>query len=283
MANLKLLWKNIGDTAALSGGNWTLPITKIQNEDLYDVARSNGLSTTNSRFTIDLGTDYALFQAIALVNLNVSVYAQIRVQCSNDNTFAVIDYDTGYVDFCPPLYYTGELDWRSGNWWWGRNSAADLQGYLRNYFVDLGFRENRYVRIIINDPTNSSGYIDVGRLLIGSLLTYTWNYNWGSKLKFNDLSIKSRGLGGRVFKDRRAKYRSVQFQLDWLTDSEAYTQAFEIERYCGTTEDIFVVPDLGDQKNLFRRSFLGTLSELNGIDKLRVGFHGTAYKIEETL
>lgn len=283
MQHLKLLWKNSGDGATLSGGNWTLPIAKVQTQDINDVARSNGLASANSSFIIDFGTQYTLFRGLALVNINCSVSATIRILTGNDNTFASFDYDTGTIDIFNSNLTTADVAWESGNWWWGRITETDLAGYVRNYFVDLGSRENRYIKIIINDPNNAYGYVDIGRLLVGTLTQYTFNYAYGAKLGWIDPSIKSRSIGGKPFADVRQKYRTASFSLDWLSDAEAMTVAFELERSLGTTGEIFIVPDSDDAQNLFRRSFLAQLSELSGLEKHLYGYQKTAYKFEEIL
>lgn len=105
MQNVKLLWTNLSDTATLTGGSWALPLANVKNKNINTVARSAGLSTAQTTFTIDLGSDNAYFSALALVNISCSTLATIRVQISNTADFSVIDYDTGssmFLQACIP-------------------------------------------------------------------------------------------------------------------------------------------------------------------------------------
>lgn len=283
MQNLKLLWANIADQGTLSGGSWQLPLANMQDKDINHAARSSGLSTAQTQFVIDLGADTSLFNALALVNINCTTDARIRIQTSNTSNFSVVDYDSGDMDVFRSIYTAADMLWKSGNWWKAKIQTQDLEGYVRNCFVDLNERENRYIKIMLSDTGNAAGYLDIGRLIVGRLTSFTHNFSYGFKLRWVDPSIKSRTIGSKSISEVRQKYRAATYSLDFITDREALTQAFELERIMGTTGEVFVVTDADDIMNLFRTSFLAQLSELSGIEKHMFGFNKTAYSFEEIL
>ena len=78
MSNILVCWPNRIDTATLSGGNWTLPLSNLKSRDQWLVARSNGLSTASTKFNINFGQIRNL-RAVALANHNLSQTATWRI------------------------------------------------------------------------------------------------------------------------------------------------------------------------------------------------------------
>lgn len=283
MANFKMLWKNLSDAAALSGGSWQIPVSKLQNKDIVDVARSTNLALSSTTFTLDQGALYQKTNGLLLASTNFTSSALVQVQVSNDAGFGTVAYDSTLLNVFGSSLLTGETDWDGGSWWFGYASDADLVGYPRNYFLEFPTQSARYITVIISDSSNPAGYLDIGRLIVGQVFKPFFNYKYSCKQKWVDTSVKSRGLAARAFSDVRPKYRWSTFSFDLLSNSEMYTQVLEIERQIGITGQVFIVPDDSDKTNFYRTSFLAQMAELQGIERLAHEQNGTTYTFEEIL
>ena len=284
MANVTLFYNNLVDSGTLSGGSWetALPLTNLQNRLVARVARSVDATTANTKFVIDLGSGSVKYKGLVLVNHNGSLDGQVRIKTASDSGITTDVVSSDWIDFYQPVYSTLSLEWEDDNWWSGTVELEDLQNYTRNYtYIFDNLQTNRYVQVEIDDTTNSDGYVEIGRLFISEAFTPSTNMSWGKNLSWNDESKIDTSLGGSIYFDEKVKYRSLAFNMDWLTDTEAYERVFEIQRIVGTTGEVFVFPDYENTGNSFRDSFLGVFKQLSGIEQFTYGYQKTSFSIRE--
>jgi len=268
MSNLTLFWNNKSDSAALSGGSWVaaLPLSNMQTKILKLPARSVGLLPVATQFTIDLLSAGKNYDTIAVLSHNLSTTALIRVRCSHDVSFATTDFDSGWKDAYDYSIPTPEAMWEESNWWSGKPTNEDLNGYSLNTILFTEFLiDSRYIKIEVNDADNAHGAIDIGRLMIAPRKEFLVNYSYGASIKWNDESTATRSLGGTPFFNKQQKYRSFNCAAKYLEDAEALASIFEMQKNTGITEEVFVIQDT-DDSGFFRTSFLATMSELSGIE-----------------
>jgi len=77
MANCRLLWKNLANNAALSGGAWqaALPLANVKDTLISKVARSTNVNLASTQLLVDLGDTAPIYDTVALVNHNLSASA----------------------------------------------------------------------------------------------------------------------------------------------------------------------------------------------------------------
>lgn len=285
MANLIMMYGNKIDTATLSGGSWTstLPLNNVKNTIIRKVARTTNATLTSTKFIVDLGSNFTFFNSLCLIGHNLSIAAKWKITTSNDSGFATTISTTGWVDIYAAIWSSLALAWEDTNFWTGQIKQEYLDNYIRNSFSLLGTQEARYVKVEIDDTTNSAGYIQIGRVMITNYTQFARNTDWSPSLKWQDDTIVASSLGGTRYFSPKEKRRVFTFSLSELTDDEAMNFVFEQQRQLGISGEIFVIPDSEDTANSFRRSFLGRMTELSGIERHVYAHQKTAYSIEEII
>ncbi len=286
MSNIIIGYNNRIDLATLTGGNWTatLPRANIQNRLISKVARTSGDAIADATINIDFGTTYAI-GLIALVGHNISVVGKVRIRGDNAGTFASSLYDSGWVSVWPGGVVPIEmLEWEGDNFWLGTISAADRAGFQAP-FIQLNTSRTvaRYWRIEVDDTTNVSTYIQIGRIFMSDYWHPEINYSYGASLGYEDETNTQKSVGGQEFFDNATRYRVMKLQLDWIAESEAYVQALELQRLLGISGELLVVPDSADLANAIRRNFLGRLRSLATMQVARQGRYSNSLEIKESL
>ena len=278
MANALIAWGNNVDGGSIYNGSWlsSLPLTNVLNRTLGLVARSNGLTLANTKFTIDLGPD-KIVKVISLANHNFSLAAKYRIT----NTSGV---NTGWLDVWPVVYDSQNLPWQSLSWWSGKYSAAEIEGFTWNliHIFDTAYN-NAIWTIEIDDQTNSAGYVQFGRLFMADAWQPVVNMSYGASLGWeSNTEAQEMYSGAKVF-DERTPYRVARFSLDWMSQDEALGNAFELQRRMGVSGEVVYVWDTDDTIHSIRRRFLGRMRQLSPIENPYVAIHKAAFEIEELL
>jgi len=257
MKNLILGYNNLIDTATLSGGSWSaaLPLANLKSRILSKVARSSDAAAASTRIDIDLGSAKSV-QAFGAIRTNLSASgATYRLRGSNDNTFAASLYDSGTA-----------------------SAAAQTPDLILG--LDAAVTA-RYWRLEIVDTANASGYIQIGRLFIGTALAPADNYSKGAEIGYQSSTAVAKSVGGVKYFDRRPGERLFSFQLDWLTDAEALGQALELQRISGIHGEVLLVVDPADTIFNQKRHFLGTLQQLPPLKNPYLTNYQAAFNVVE--
>ena len=100
-------------------------------------------------------------------------------------------------------------------------------------------------RILIADPGNLDGYLEMGRPYIGGYFEPINNFSVGSVKKLKDPSIKLRSSGGQYSVDEKEHYREWYYDFAAIEDPDQDT--FEdIFDHVGQSEPYFIVEDADD-------------------------------------
>lgn len=80
----------------------------------------------------------------------------------------------------------------------------------------------RYVRLVIDDPTNPDGYIRIGNVFLGTYLELSRSPRWqgGFLESFRLNGVERRGLAGTTYRKVLSKSRSFRLSLEALTESD---------------------------------------------------------------
>lgn len=261
--NILLFYQNLVDTASLSASSsvGTLPVTNLADYRPTIVWRATG--RTAEYVQADLGSTQFV-QSVIAWNHNWTNASTIRLRVSNNSDMSSPTYDSGTVDGWPSIVGAGEGGAGIG----GAGGAPILSAFnqYRFYRVLLipGSVSGRYVRLDMADPTNSAGYVQMGRLFIGSYLQPTINFQYGWKLGWKDLGLATRTDSGSVRFSKRGKHRVLELSWDYLEQGEALVSFDDIGRIVGMSRDMFAVPMPDAGTSLQYRTAIYGVPTVNG-------------------
>ena len=140
----------------------------------------------------------------------------------------------------------------------------------------------RYGTLEINDTANTAGYVQAGRLFVGTGFQPTNNAEYGRQRGRNDLSSSVKSISGKKYSTARRRPRTVDMRFPVLTAAEG-NHLDELADFVGTTEEVLYVPDLADLAVSQRQGFLAYLRELGALEDVFVDNVATPYRLEEKL
>lgn len=273
------------DEATLSNGSWTtgLPRSFLQSRIIGKVARTTDAALTSTKLDIDL-TKAQKIQLLALRNHNLSINSKYRITAANDNAFATPVYASGWLDVWPVVYPYGVLEWEDDNFWTGKYSTEEMTGYVTELDHILPtWCLARYWRIEINDTANLAGYIQIGRPFIGPAWQPTINMTYGESFAWETKTEVQEAISGAEYFQPRLPFRVHRFSLDWMSQDEAFSRAFEIMRRAGIDKEILFIFDPADTVHALRRRFMGRLRTLSPIENPYINLHKSAFEAKEIL
>ena len=287
MANCMIGFPNRTDASTLSGGAWvaTLPLSNLKVRTLGRVARSVDLSLSSTQFDIDLGSSKNI-GLVGVVNHNFSFTASYRLRGSNVSDFSTIVFDSGvgFSDVWQIVYPFGTLEWEDDNWWSGKYTPDEIDGYTPTLPIVLpSAKLARYWRLEISDATNPAGYVQLGRLFIGPVWQPEVNMSYGASLGLETDTGVQKARSGAEYFDRRMPYRVQKFSLDWMSQDEAFSRAFEMQRRAGIDQEIFWIHDPDDTTHALRRQFLARLRALSAIEFPYFDINKSGFEVKELI
>ena len=285
MANCMLGFPNRTDQAVLSGGSYvsTLPLQNLQNREIGEVARTTDTALTSTQFTIDLGRSMKT-QILALRNHNLSITAEYRVIGSLTEDFATPTHESDWAEVWPVIYPYGTLEWEDDNWWTGKYTQEEREGYTTELDHLLpAARLGRYWRIEIKDLGNPDGYIQIGRSFIGPAWQAEINMIYGASLGWETKTEVQDAKSGAEYYAVRTPYRVQKFTLSWMEQDEAFTRAFELQRQAGIHAEIIFIHDPADTVHSLRQRFMCRMRTLSPIEYVQLEINSTAFELKELL
>ncbi len=285
MGNIMLGFPNRTDASTLSNGSWapTLPLTNLQNRLIGVVARTTDATLASTKLDINLGAPKNI-QLLNLSNHNLSAQATYRVTASSGAAFAALTYDSGWLPVWPVVYPYGALEWEDDNWWSGQYTVEQMSGYTTALTHILPTNKlAQYWRIELNDTANAAGYVQAGRLFIGPGWQPKYNMSYGNSLGWETKTVVDEALSGAEYFDRRVPYRVARPSIDWMSQDEAFSQAFELARRAGMDQEIMYVHDPTDTIHALRRRFLCRMRVLNPIENPYFNINKQVFEFKELL
>ena len=133
----------------LTGTNWTASSTAAGdfsvnnlNNDIVEFVWKSNAAVSGVTLTADTGVPQGVFvDTLAILNHNMTLSAVVVLQETNDPTFSTVGHEVTLQTTLVNMYFISPL--------------LPLAGY-------------RYQRLVINDPTNPSGYIQIGTIVYGA-------------------------------------------------------------------------------------------------------------------
>jgi hypothetical protein len=264
--NILLFPQNLVDSASLTASSavGTLPVTNLADYRPSIVWRATGCAAEWVK--ADLGSTQSV-QALVAWNHNWSNSGTIRVRVSDMADLSSPTYDSGTISAWPSIVGFGQGGFGGGGFGGVPVlSAFNNYRFYRVLILPAGV-SGRYVRLDMADSTNSAGYVQIGRLFVGTYYQPTLNPLMGSNglgIGWRDLGTAVRTDSGTVRFSRRGKFREMALAWDYLTEDEALTSIDDMGRIIGTSRDMFAVlyPDADLAKQY--RTTLYAVPTVNG-------------------
>lgn len=219
--NLRVLADNAADRATIvaSAAVGALVPDNLKNDLKVYVWRS---STTAASLALTW-TEREQISGVAAVFTNFTARAKMRVRGYAEPTDATPDFDTGYIDACPPPAL-GLFEWGSplGENFYGRANAnlfAYGQGAYGTVWIPGAYAVKRII-IDFTDPNNPDGFLEVSRIVAGRYWTPLHNFDFGHALSVNDMTKNTRSEAGDLRSELGPKNRRLSFQLSVLDISD---------------------------------------------------------------
>lgn len=270
------------DAATLSGGSWEslLPLANIKARELEAVARSTDLDNASTRMQLDLGAVRSL-RAVTLHNHNLSQTARWRVKIGS--TAGASDIYSGAYQAAWALNFDDpHTPWESGAWWTEPDGDYRRHPYMAPILLPQEYAA-RYLTIEIDDPDNTDGYVQIGRVFVGTGLMPTLYMSGSPSDEWEDLSTVAYADGGADFIYRRRRRRVSSFGLDNLSMDTDFHQFHEFLRRVGTVEEVLYLSSVTDYQRAQRTGMLGMLTELSPIEYPYSTARSVHLKIRERL
>lgn len=255
MSNMIVMRNNAFDSATLALTTGTelanLPLTNTQFYSNSEIFRTPSLSNVQINIVFD-APSYVSGLVLWRHNLTASATIQWRGYASADLSGAPL-FDTGAI---PAIELKTLGDFQFGVEQLGANLFDNSQFIEK--FTEIWLKNNGKLEpvavqsqsIVINDATNSDGYIDIARLYNGLALSPSVNFSYGAQLAVE--ATNSDGVltaDGSYHTIESPTVRHAQLQLNWLNELErpVFTEFF---RTVGSHQDFYLslYPEFDGQK-----------------------------------
>lgn len=272
-------------SAAGGSYNATYPVTNLQSEQLSFVARTTGVSPSQTKFQAVLDKPRPV-RVLAFVNHNASLDATYRIRLYADAAMTSLLYDSGAAGmaFWPSVYPPGQLEWEDDGFWFGKYSQDEIAGYraIRPIWLDKIYLA-RAALVEVFDDANPAGYFQCGLFEIAAVWQFGVNFAFGSEYGFEARTDAARALGGAEYFLRNEKPRVFRGQIKLLDRDEALAKAFELQRQHDIDEPFLWLPNPESTQHLLRECFLARQAELGLMSYMMYARDGAPIFFREVL
>lgn len=246
-----ILLENLALSAALDGGDWSLPLANLQDPQIVsNPARcSDASNLANSQFRLTWSSPVYMTDLV-LCGHSMGLDDKIQVTFSADSEQLLqIEWEEVYGR----IYETGDLPWEQENWYTGKPRLSDIEGYTRHRRVRLPQSLAVDEILVEIDARENEDDLDIGYVMVASPLAPAWPYTWGREVGYNARTQTEVTAGGRKIKARRVAARTHTVTFPSLTKAEAF-RLYDVAIKDSIHPAIFV-PDPADAINEFREVF----------------------------
>lgn len=284
MGTLTVLWNNGADNANVTAGAWSaaLPLTNLLAPNLTKVARTTDAQLASTQFKVEMA-DSIQIKAIVVGPTNLTTNYKYRISWYSDELFTSLVDTTGWINpFGETLTDPFDIPWEASYFWDGVAPFDDKDRGIWLIHVFSSPIVTLYIKVEMDDQLNPDGYIQAGRLFIGSYWAPSLNYTPDNNgLSFRNANIESSTLRGGKYYWRRINPRSWSCRFSMLPDLEAYTSAYNLIQQAGYDKEVFIIPDPEDSTNMQRRAFLATITQADPISQALVSRASFGFTVEE--
>ena len=274
--NLRVIYQNLADISTITSPSYATayPAPNVKLDAKSSFWRSAG---TTGSLVVEFGST-RLVRGVVLPFTNLTATATISVNVTTTSGTVSV-YNTGPVLACP---YMQADAWDSTYLPTGSNSYSYGGGTYARVWLPTA-KSGTGATITITDTNNAAGYVEVSRLIIGDAWTPTYNTSFGLSSGVTSLSTNSRTESGDLVTNRGIQYRTMKFDLSWLTPADRIIFT-KILKSNGINKPLLIslFPDASedyDKEQTFQ--IYGKLSQLSDITHPMFGIYSSSVEIEE--
>jgi hypothetical protein len=244
MSNLIICNPSVSDAGTITASDTVsgFPATNLLTTQPGEVWRSTDL--LNSYLELDLASAQDIKAVwLGYTNLTSGATWRIRMADSQYNLTAFPGYDSGDIEV------------------WPDGTTTDWDRVHGLHFID-GPVEYRWIRIDIEDPTNTDAYIQAGRLIVAETFQPHKNTAWGFGITYQNQVTEMRTMGGASYRAPAPMFRVAEGQLQYMTEPDAYDEFAKLQRLKGSQNPILFVLDPDDEERMQQYTIYGHFGEL---------------------
>jgi hypothetical protein len=269
-ANVLLAWPNyIEEVIDLYGGSYrsTLPLSNVKDRVFAKKARTTDTEEVNTQFNVTLKGTRGV-NVVSIASHNFTTSAQIRIRFYSDVAQGSLLFDTGYIDVWPSIYSSEQLEWEYTNYWEGTISQEDLDDFTPLFsFVTTQLIIPVSIKVEIRDTANMDGYLEFGRVFLGEAFQPNINMEFGAQIGYSINTEIEQAQDNTEYYDRKRPRRTVSFVLNALTQDEAFSKVYTLQRTQGIDKEVFFVYKNQQDAVMFSRTFIGRLQQPDPISQ----------------
>ena len=268
MANLRILYKNIANTATsltASNTNGSLVAANMLTEVKSQVHRSTGNFVI---YTLQWSTDQRVnCVALPCTNLHANTIVTVTLKNAASTTIAAAS-KSPVITFDAPTIHTVN-DFAIGKF-------TSLCVYFPTVATTV-----RSVEIAVNASGITAGFVDCSRIVIGEYWTPTFNFENGINLDISDSSNISRTNAGELVYDRGFIHNKLEFKYALLEDvdrNKLISIFKEVGVYKNILVNLFPSDNISSNQNEAQYTVYGKRSN-SSISHRLYGFHNHSMEI----
>lgn len=276
MANLRLLYDNAADRSTISTTQTAgaLAASNLLNDFKSQVWRS---TTTSAQVNLVFNANETL-SCVVFPFSNLTPSATMRVQLYSDTGVVTQILDTGAVACCGQGS-VGTLDFNQ------MPTGANGYSYGGGSYACVWFTQTANVRhaaITITDTSNTQGYVEAARVVIGKYWTPAVNADFGAQLSMVDMSKHSRNDGGDLVTVRASRHKKLTFTMSNLLTAERL-QVISVLRNNGMYKPLYcsLMPVVNDLDLEQSYQIYGRLAQISAISTPYFATYASSIDIEE--
>lgn len=262
-----------------------LPLTNLMLPDLYAAAEFSTKNPASTWFTVDLKKVVSI-NMVSLLKHNLTYVAKwrVRIYDADPDTSSAI-YDSGLTNVFPAISGYGGLAW--GEFFWGGSleeyAEVNPAGFNRHSFLPVDTVFGRYVRIDIDDPTNST-LPKISRLWISKGYQPSFNISYGSSIEPIDETEVSKTRSGVRKYGRVVKRKSLNMIFELIPIREMLFNIFgPIGLRTGKANELLVLLNPAEPETWFFESCFGNMPDISAFDYSWWNRMGTVIKVDEAV
>lgn len=285
MDNLVIIYENLADNATItasstSGGSVA---SNMKNNTKSKVWRSTATTIT---LLVTFSSNYKV-GGVALPFCNLTSTATIRVRGYSSNPTlsgtsivgGVQVWDSGVINACPWLssLHSNVTTAPSGVSSYAYGGGTCARCYTDNSVAVSG------ITIEIVDSSNTSGYVEISRLVVGDYWSPRFNTSYGLSIEPIDLSQHERTDSGDLITTIGTKHNKLSFDLKYMVEEDRQN-LLKILRGNGLTKPMFIslFPYAVNAPYKERdHQIFGKLSELSAITHPTLSIYSSQVTVEE--
>lgn len=294
--NLRIIYQNLIDLSTTSISTSSLASGYSVSNLKSDIKSLTWRSTTSTKASIilDFGSQKTVGGIVLAFSNLTSTTPTMKIIGHN----SALSFNASALTVpTSPAFNTGDVScclWNSLNLpQWGTDPVGSSNySYGGGTYARVWLNSTqaatpvRYLGIEISDPGNTSGYIEVSRLIAGSYWSPKYNTGYGMQAGIKDLSEHIRTDGGDLLTKRGPRVKTLNFDLQWLAGSDR-KEMTKLLLGNGMPKPLFIslFPDSTDTDDDYQREGIhqiyGKMVQVPGVSYTNYEIYSTSIELEE--